>query len=135
MNKLLMEKEEYKPGVCNIGHEEVAIRKATFYIILTAMFTWLIYTLLVPVSVLNLAVLFMISIAMSISFLQYRNRFCIKYGWLYQFNFGKRGLLQKVIGEDHRKSDRKKVLEILTKSILFSSLLVATVYFLLTAFA
>ena len=129
-----MPQSGYIPGTCNIGREEVAARKALFYMGLVAAVAVMVYLLLVPLSFFYLLLLFSISAFTSINFQQYRNRFCIKYGWRHQFNFGKRGEKENVTDETQRKADRKKVIEIIAKAILFAAIHVATIYFLLRWF-
>ncbi|MEO8148960.1 MAG: hypothetical protein ABI723_15040 [Bacteroidia bacterium] len=125
-----MNQTGYIPGACNIGSVEVRWRKVSFYIALAVAAALFVYNLLMPLNYINLCILFFTATITAINFQQYRNRFCIKYGWLHQFNFGKRGMRQNVYDKKQIDLDRKKVIEIVFKSFLFAVLIVVSVYLL-----
>lgn len=74
-----MAKPAYAPGVCNINHAEVAIRKRTGYFGTSALIVLGGLMLLGEASWWLRLVLFLPAFIGAIGFLQARNRFCVSY--------------------------------------------------------
>lgn len=56
----------------------------------------------------------------AIGFIQSRKKFCLAYGFMGTFNFGKIGQLSRVSDPVAKKADRKTALTILVQSILLA---------------
>ena len=57
----------------------------------------------------------------AIGFVQSRKKFCLAYGLMGTFNFGKLGQISKVSDPVSKKADRKTALSILAQSILLAA--------------
>lgn len=122
--------DEYTPGVCNIGPEELARRRQSMYfgiaglIIITAGF--FVRSSFLPettvVDVLSYLVIFIVAFGTGISFLQVRMKFCVAFGVMAVQNFGKLGESDKVQDDEARKKDRAKVIQMTLYAIGFSVL-------------
>jgi len=66
----------------------------------------------------------------AIGFVQSRRKFCLAYGFMGTFNFGKLGQLSKVSSKEALAADRKTALAILGQSLGLAALLTAIVYIL-----
>lgn len=63
----------------------------------------------------------------SIGYIQSRRKFCLAYGFLGTFNFGKLGQLSKVADPVAKAADRRTALFILVQSLGLAALLTAVV--------
>ncbi len=119
----------YTPGQCNIGKEEVNIRRKWLAI---SIIDILVFTFLCfdrgSSSWLN-AFLFISSFALSIIYIEVKQRFCVIFGMAGVFNFNKPGRTEKITDKNSLLKDRQKVLKILLISFLF-----ALIYTLLISF-
>ena len=121
--------DDYIAGVCNIGKAEVRQRLITSFIGLgfaLAGASWLLSTdapraarwsLLFPLLV------------WAVGLVQARRRFCVAYGILGTFNFGKLGTVSRVSDPDFRRADRITVLKLGGLSLAYA--LAATLGFVL----
>lgn len=108
----------YRPGVCNIGAEEVARRRrgawvaglaaAVFYLGLLAIGAPDVVRFVVAVPAAGAAV----------SWLQARERFCVAFGSTGTYNFGPVGELEQVTEDDARRADRRKVVSMVGRGAL-----------------
>jgi hypothetical protein len=107
----------YRPGVCNIGPEEVARRRRSGHIALgatAALLAGLIAVDAPPVTRLVVAV--PATLAAS-GYLQAHLRFCAGFGTLGVFNFGPVGPMQQVEDEEARRLDRRRARQIGTGAV------------------
>jgi len=116
---------DYIPGTCNIGKGEIRQRQIValigFALSLAALVTFIStsaprgarLTIFIPLAV------------ASIGWVQSRRKFCLAYGFMGTFNFGKLGQLSKVADSASRAADRKTALSILFQAGSYA--LVATV--------
>lgn len=121
--------DDYLAGVCNIGTEEVRQRLITSFVglgIALASAAWLLavgaprgarWIVLVPLLI------------WSVGLVQARRRFCVAYGMLGTFNFGKLGKLSRVNDPAFRRADRITVLKIAGLALVYA--LAATLGFVL----
>ncbi|CAB4660003.1 unannotated protein [freshwater metagenome] len=114
---------EYIPGTCNIGVGE--IRRRQVVALVGAIF-----------SLISLAGMFLASAprgarfgiflplaVASIGWVQSRKKFCLAYGFMGTFNFGKLGQLSRVADSASKSADRKTALSILVQSLLIAGAL------------
>ena len=122
--------DHYIPGTCNIGKSE--IRRRQFVALLGA-----IGTIFGAVSMGHKYTshsprlwLFIPALVFSIGWIQSRKKFCLAYGFLGVFNFGKAGAAQKVRSKEERSADRATALSILTQGIVLAFAITGLIYFL-----
>ena len=109
---------EYRPGICNIGPEEIARRRMAGHIGLLA--TIVLFAVLVAFAappLLRLVVALPAAAAAS-GYLQARLRFCAGFGSRGVFNFGRVGQMEDVADHDARRRDRAKANQIGLASLL-----------------
>ncbi len=66
----------------------------------------------------------------SVGFVQSRKKFCLAYGFMGTFNFGKLGQLSKVADSASRAADRKTALSILFQATSYAVIATALAYVL-----
>ncbi|MCF8535169.1 MAG: hypothetical protein K9F92_03205 [Candidatus Nanopelagicaceae bacterium] len=122
--------QDYIAGACNIGPAEIKQRKTVAFIGLALSVISLAYfissdseknvrlTLLIPFTI------------FAIGFVQSRKKFCLAYGFLGTFNFGKLGKVSKVADSAAKKADRDTAIKILFQSLLLALGLTLIAYLL-----
>jgi len=121
---------QYIPGSCNIGKGEIRQRQIVALIglaISISSFIALISTS-APRGA-RLGIFIPLAVA-SIGWVQSRKKFCLAYGFMGTFNFGKLGQLSKVADSASRAADRKTALSILIQSGAYAVVATAVIYFL-----
>ena len=123
-----MSTADYIPGTCNIGKGEIRQRQVValigFALSLAALVTFIStsaprgarLTIFIPLAV------------ASIGWVQSRRKFCLAYGFMGTFNFGKLGQLSKVADSASRAADRKTALSILFQAGSYALVATAIVY-------
>ena len=125
-----MSTAQYIPGSCNIGKGEIRQRQIVALIglaISISSFIALISTS-APRGA-RLGIFITLGVA-SIGWVQSRKKFCLAYGFMGTFNFGKLGQLSKVADSASRAADRKTALSILIQSGAYAVVATAVIYFL-----
>ena len=125
-----MSADTYIPGTCNIGKGEVRRRQIVAVIgAALSVFTLagLISTNAAPSA--RLGIFIPLSVA-SIGWVQSRKKFCLAYGFMGTFNFGKLGQLSKVADKSSLAADRKTAFSILGQSLSLAAILTLIVYLL-----
>lgn len=125
-----MSADTYIPGTCNIGKGEVRRRQVVAVIgAALSVFTLagLISTNAAPSA--RLGIFIPLSVA-SIGWVQSRKKFCLAYGFMGTFNFGKLGELSKVADKSAQAADRKTAFSILGQSLSLAGILTLIVYLL-----
>ena len=121
---------EYIPGTCNIGAGEVKRRQFVaavgFLLFITSSIS--LFGVDAPRNA-RLALFFPLMVA-SIGWVQSRKKFCLAYGFMGTFNFGKLGQLSKVSDKSAQAADRKTALSILAQSLSLAAILTLIVYLL-----
>ena len=123
-----MSTAEYIPGACNIGKGEIRRRQIVALIGLALSISSLI-TLIstnAPRGA-RLGVFVPLAVA-SIGWVQSRKKFCLAYGFMGTFNFGKLGQLSKVADSASRAADRKTALSILFQAGAYAVIATAIIY-------
>jgi len=117
----------YIPGQCNIGKSEIRKRQtvALFGAVLSLLsllsFSHLHTSHSARVSI------YLPMFVFSIGFVQSRKRFCLAFGFMGTFNFGRTRDLARVASPEDRARDRKTALTILFQSAGLAALLTAVV--------
>jgi hypothetical protein len=119
---------DYIPGACNIGKGEIRRRQVVALIGLALS----ISTLVTLISTdaprgARLAIFIPLAVA-SIGWVQSRRKFCLAYGFMGTFNFGKLGQLSRVADTASRAADRKTALSILVQAGSYALIATAIVY-------
>jgi len=120
----------YIPGTCNIGKGEIRRRQVVALIgaVLSAFtLAGLISTSAAPGARLGIFIPLLVA---SIGWIQSRKKFCLAYGFMGTFNFGKLGQLSKVSDKSAQAADRKTALSILAQSLSLAAILTLIVYLL-----
>jgi hypothetical protein len=66
----------------------------------------------------------------AIGWIQSRKKFCLAYGFMGTFNFGKLGELSRVRDKESLNADRKMALKVLSQSLSLAAVLTLIVYLL-----
>ena len=125
-----MSADTYIPGTCNIGKGEVRRRQAVALIgaVLSAFtLAGLISTSAAPGARLGIFIPLLVA---SIGWIQSRKKFCLAYGFMGTFNFGRLGELSRVSDKASLAADRKMALSILLQSLSLAAVLTLFVYLL-----
>lgn len=104
---------QYTPGVCNIGNGEIRRRQLVALIgygLAIASMATLISTGATRNARWGVYLPLLVG---SIGFVQARRKFCLAYGLMGTFNFGKLGQISKVQSAEDKKQDRRTALTIL----------------------
>ncbi len=125
-----MSTADYIPGSCNIGKGEIRQRQIVALIGLAISISSLIA--LISTSAprgARLGIFIPLAVA-SIGWVQSRKKFCLAYGFMGTFNFGKLGQLSKVSDSASRAADRKTALSILFQAGAYAVIATAIIYVL-----
>lgn len=125
-----MSTADYIPGACNIGKGEIRRRQIVALIGLALSISSLI-TLIstnAPRGA-RLGIFVPLAVA-SIGWVQSRKKFCLAYGFMGTFNFGKLGQLSRVADSASRAADRKTALGILFQAGAYAAVITAIIYLL-----
>lgn len=110
--------DQYIPGVCNIGPDEIAHRNKVAWIGL--VFTIILWVLFITLDVPALwrLTLFIPATISATGFLQAYMKFCVYFGFANLFNFGSVGNTDTVSQAEYRAKDKKKAWQITLSAIL-----------------
>jgi hypothetical protein len=112
--------QEYVAGSCNIGTGEVRRRQVVALAGAVISVTSLIGLIGTDAARSARLTLFFPLMVFAIGFIQSRKKFCLAYGFMGTFNFGKLGQISRVLDPIAKKADRKTALTILAQSILLA---------------
>ena len=121
---------QYTPGVCNIGNGEVRRRQLVAiigYALALASFVTMVSTNAAHSARWGLYLPLLVG---SIGFVQARRKFCLAYGFMGTFNFGKLGQISQVQSVADKKQDRITALTILLQAAALALALTAILFFL-----
>ncbi len=108
--------QEYVAGSCNIGKGEVRRRQVVALAGAVISTTSLVGLLNTDAARSARFSLFIPLMLFAIGFIQSRKKFCLAYGFMGTFNFGKLGQISRVSDPISKKADRKTALTILAQS-------------------
>lgn len=125
-----MSTTDYVPGSCNIGKGEIRQRQIVALIGLALSISALVTIISTDGPRGARLGIFLPLIVASIGWVQSRKKFCLAYGFMGTFNFGKLGQLSKVADSASRAADRKTALGILFQSTAYAAVVTAIIYLL-----
>ena len=108
--------QEYVAGSCNIGTGEIRRRQVVALAGAVISTTTLVGLLNTDAARSARFSLFIPLMVFAIGFVQSRKKFCLAYGFMGTFNFGKLGQISRVSDPISKKADRKTALIILAQS-------------------
>lgn len=125
-----MSTADYIPGACNIGKGEIRRRQIVALV-------GLALSISSPITLVStnaprgarLGIFVPLAVA-SIGWVQSRKKFCLAYGFMGTFNFGKLGQLSRVADSASRAADRKTALSILLQAGAYAAIVTAIIYLL-----
>lgn len=123
-------RNQYIPGVCNIGENEIKIRKNAGWIAL--IITVILYVSFVFLDAPRFWRLFIFipATAAAVGFLQARMHFCAYFGLRGVFNFGETGKTDTVEQAEFRVKDRRKAWQIILYSAAIGIIVAVAAYYL-----
>ncbi len=124
--------DEYIPGTCNIGKEEIKRRRD--FAIFSGIFTVLLIILLQWIGATRPWRLFVFIPALSfgVGLLQWLIRFCVNFGMRGVYNFGKVGKTYSIEQQEYLKKDRAKAMGMILIGTLIG-IAITVVYFFMPA--
>ena len=123
-----MSTANYIPGACNIGKGEIRQRQIVA-LIGSVISVGALVTLIATDAPRGARLTIFIPLAVaSIGWVQSRRKFCLAYGFMGTFNFGKLGQLSKVADSASRAADRKTALSILFQAGAYALVATAIIY-------
>ena len=108
--------QEYVAGSCNIGTGEIRRRQVVALAGAVISTTSLVGLLNTDAARSARFSLFIPLMVFAIGFVQSRKKFCLAYGFMGTFNFGKLGQISRVSDPISKKADRKTAITILAQS-------------------
>ena len=128
-----MSTADYIPGACNIGKGEIRQRQIVALIGLALSISSLI-TLVSTNAPRGARIgIFLPLAGASIGWVQSRRKFCLAYGFMGTFNFGKLGQLSRVSDKAAKRADRKTAISILVQALIYAAAGTAVMYLLPTS--
>ena len=125
-----MSTDSYIAGSCNIGKSEVRRRQLVALIGFGLSLSVLIGFISAGTEPsLRLGIFIPLSVA-AIGWVQSRRKFCLAYGFMGTFNFGKLGQLSRVSDKASLAADRKTAITILVQSLSLAAVLTLFIYLL-----
>ena len=107
-------KNEYIPGVCNMGTQEIKRRmRAGWGGAVVTIIVWGVFVWLETPAVWRLALFFPASMS-AMGFVQAYSHFCAYFGFASLFNLGDLGKTDTVVQAEFRSQDRRKAWQIVT---------------------
>lgn len=124
---------EYIPGSCNIGPAEIRQRQAVAILGFTLFIasSLALFGIDAPRST-RLGLFFPLLVA-SVGWVQSRKRFCLAYGFMGTFNFGKLGKISRVSDKQSKRADRLTALSILVQALIYAVVGTFAMYLLPTS--
>jgi hypothetical protein len=122
--------DQYIAGTCNIGKNEIRQRQIVALIGLFLSVSSLIGFISTNASQSVRLGIFLPLAVFSIGWVQSRKKFCLAYGFMGTFNFGKLGKVSRVSDKASLAADRKTALSILLQSLGLAAILTLIVYLL-----
>ena len=117
-----MSANSYVPGTCNIGRGEVRRRQFVAIVGLALSISTLLGFIATSAPASARLAIFVPLTVTFIGWVQSRKKFCLAYGLMGTFNFGKLGDLSKVADKASKAADRKMALKILGQAVLYAAI-------------
>ena len=122
--------DQYIPGTCNIGKSEIRQRQIVALIGLALSVSALVGFISAGASPSVRLGIFLPLTIFSIGWVQSRRKFCLAYGFIGTFNFGRLGKVSRVADKASLAADRKTAVSILFQSLGLAALLTLIIYLL-----
>ena len=122
--------DQYIPGTCNIGKSEIRQRQVVALIGLALSLSALVGFISTGAAPSVRLGIFLPLAIFSIGWVQSRKRFCLAYGFMGTFNFGRLGRVSRVSDKASLAADRKTAVSILLQSLGLAGLLTLIIYLL-----
>jgi hypothetical protein len=117
----------YVAGSCNIGKGEIRRRQVVALIGLALSLLTFIGFISTSASASARISIFAPLAVTFIGWVQSRKKFCLAYGFMGTFNFGKLGDISRVADKASKSADRKTALKILVEALLYAAIATALV--------
>jgi hypothetical protein len=124
---------EYIPGSCNIGANEVRSRQLVAAVGFLLFISSSIALLGVDAPRGARLALFVPLMVASIGWVQSRKKFCLAYGFMGTFNFGKLGQISRVADKAAKRADRLTAISIILQALIYAAAGTAVMYLLPTS--
>jgi hypothetical protein len=108
-----MSQSEYVPGTCNIGPAEIRRRRIVMWLGCILSIVTIASFAQNSSSRFDRLTIILPAFVFAIGFVQSRKKFCLAFGFMGAFNFGKVGAITKVLTPEQRSADRKTALVLL----------------------
>jgi hypothetical protein len=112
-------RQDYQPGICNIGSEEIRRRVALGWAALGGTVALWAALLLIAAPAGWFVLVFLPAFGAALGFVQAAFRFCVYFGFAARFNFGG-GRAEKIASAAARRRDRRAALRILMTSFVIA---------------
>jgi hypothetical protein len=122
--------DQYIAGTCNIGKAEVRQRQVVALIGLFLSVSALVGFITTDAAPSIRLGIFLPLTVFAIGWVQSRKRFCLAYGFMGTFNFGRLGKISRVADKAALSADRKTAITILVQSLALAAVLTLITYLL-----
>jgi hypothetical protein len=122
--------DQYIAGTCNIGKAEVRQRQVVALIGLFLSVSALVGFITTDAAPSIRLGIFLPLTVFAIGWVQSRKRFCLAYGFMGTFNFGRLGKISRVADKAALAADRKTAITILVQSLALAAVLTLIIYLL-----
>ncbi len=122
--------DQYIAGTCNIGKAEVRQRQVVALIGLFLSVSALVGFITTNAAPSIRLGIFLPLTVFAIGWVQSRKRFCLAYGFMGTFNFGRLGKISRVADKAALSADRKTAITILVQSLALAAVLTLIIYLL-----
>ncbi|CAB4869390.1 unannotated protein [freshwater metagenome] len=122
-----MSSNSYIAGSCNIGKGEIRRRQIVALIGLVLSILAILGFIATSAPAASRISIFAPFAVTFIGWVQSRKKFCLAYGFMGTFNFGKLGDLSRVADPVSKSADRKTALKILAEALLYAAIATAVV--------
>lgn len=121
--------DTYIPGSCNIGKGEIRRRQSVALLGGLLTIAYAAFLIVQNSSHALRLTAFFPAMVFATGWIQARKKFCLAFGFMGTFNFGKLGELSKVATKEEKEMDRNTALNILTQSIILALAITGLIYF------
>jgi len=121
---------QYIPGVCNIGKEEIKGRKKSVYFALALLVVVVLLIELLHANHLWRLIIFIPVASFAVSFQQVYFKFCVNFGMRGVFNFGDIGKTFTSDQKEYYRKDRAKALKMIIVGVLIGIAAAVIYYFI-----
>lgn len=113
--------QDYAPGLCNIGEEEIRRRRVSGHYGAAAFAVALVILAVLGASPVWYLLLFIPAFLATAGYVQAAYRFCYYFGFTSVFNFGEVGKMQKIANGASKAQDRARAYRVVGTSALIAA--------------